>query len=103
MSARVIIGIVSFSIFMTGLFVANLLVTILIGEINRKRQDDNLVSYWGFTPPKMTRIFSEYRRLYPDGRLNVYVWTAFAIAMIGLVSAGVCLGILGPPAPPSRP
>ena len=60
MNARVITGIVSFSLALTGLFLANMFLAMMIGEISRKRQDGSLVSYFGFTFPKMWRIFGEY-------------------------------------------
>ena len=95
MSARVITGIISFCIAMTGLFSANMLLTMMIGEINRKRQDGNLVSYFGFTFPKMLRIFGEYRSSYPAGHLHMYALAAFAVAIMGLISVAVCLHIIG--------
>jgi len=95
MNARVITGIISFCFTLTGLFLANMLLTMMIGEINRKRQDGNLVSYVGFTFPKMLRIFNEYRTSYPNGKLHIYALTAFVFAMIGLVSVAVCLRIAG--------
>lgn len=67
----------------------------MIGEINRKRQDGNLVSYIGFTGPKILRICSEYQRSYPDGKALIYAVAAFALAMSGLVGVAVCLRIIG--------
>lgn len=62
MSERLIVGmILSFCFAMSGAFLANMFLTMMIGEINRKRQGGNLVSYFGFTFPKVVRIFSEYR------------------------------------------
>jgi hypothetical protein len=52
----------------------------MIGEINRKRQEGNLVSFFGFTPLKTLRIFLEYRSLYPDGKLHIY-----SLAAVGRV------------------
>jgi hypothetical protein len=69
--------------------------TMIIGEINRKRQEGNVISYFGFTFPKLLRIFREYRKSYPDGKLHIYSLAAFAIAMIALISVGVCIGIIG--------
>jgi hypothetical protein len=69
----------------------------MIGEINRKKQEGNLVSYFGFTLPKMLRIFHEYRRLYPCGRLHIFALATFALALIGLISLAVC--IFGPNQP----
>jgi hypothetical protein len=72
LSTRLITGIVSFCFALTGLFVANMVLTMMIGEINRKRQEGSLVSYLGFSFPKILRIFGAYRHLYPrwkDARL----------------------------------
>jgi hypothetical protein len=95
MSARAITGIISFCVTMTGLFLANMFLTMMIGEINRKRPDGSLASCFGFTFPKMVRIFAEYRSSYPNGKLHIYAWAAFALAMIGLISVAVCLHIIG--------
>jgi hypothetical protein len=95
MNERIIVGIVCFCVAMTGLFLANLFLTIMIGEVNRKRTDGNLVSYIGFTGPKILRICSEYRRSYPDGKVMIYAVCAFVLAMIGLVGVAVCLRIIG--------
>jgi hypothetical protein len=95
MSARVIAGIISLCVAMTCLFLANMFLTMMIGEINRKRQAGSLVSYFGFTFPKMLRIFAEYRRSYPEGNVHIYALTAYALAIIGLGSVAVCLRIFG--------
>jgi hypothetical protein len=61
----------------------------------KRRQEGNLVSYFGFTFPKLLRIFREYRSLYPDGKLRIYLLAAFAIAMSALISVAVCIGAVG--------
>jgi tellurite resistance protein TehA-like permease len=94
MSQRAIAGIISFCFVLTGLFLANMFLMMMIGEINRKREEANLISYFGFTFPKMLRIFGEYRRSYPNGKLHVYAVGAFGLAMIGLISVAVCLRVL---------
>jgi hypothetical protein len=88
-------GIASFSIFMTGIILANMLMVMMIGEVNRKRQDGNLVSYFGFTFFKLARIFGEYRKSYPDGKLHIYVLLAFATALSALVGVAICLRTRG--------
>ena len=93
-TTRTVIGIVSFCFALTGLFSANMFLMMMIGEINRKREDENLVSYFGFTFFKMLRIFDEYRRSYPTGKLHVYALSAFGLAMLGLISVAVCLRII---------
>jgi hypothetical protein len=95
MSTRAITGIISFCIAMTGIFLANMFLMMMIGEINRKRPDGNLVSYFGFAPLKVIRIFGEYRGLYPNGRMHMYSFAAIACTMIGLASTAVCFRIIG--------
>jgi hypothetical protein len=92
MSARVITGVISFCIALTGFFLANMFVTMMIGEINRRRQDGSLISYFGFTFPKMLRIFGEYRSSYPGGSMHIYALVAFGLAIIGLIGVAAGLG-----------
>lgn len=91
MNTKSIVGLVSFSVAITGLVVANMFLMMMIGEINRKRQNASLVSYFGFTFPKMLLIFDEYRSSYPDGSKHIYAILAFALAIVGL--AGVAAGL----------
>ena len=95
MSVRVITGTVSFCVAMTGLFLANMFLFMMIGEVNRKRPEGNLISYLGFTFPKVQRIFREYRNSYPTGNLHVCTAGAFALAVLGLLGVAVCLHIIG--------
>lgn len=95
MTARAVTGIVSFGIAGTCLVLANIFLTMMIGEINRKRQDGDLVSYFGFTFPKVKRIVDEYLRSYPMGKLYLLMSTAFIVAIVGLITAMVCIGIIG--------
>ena len=95
MSTRLIIGIASLCAVITCLIVANMFLFMMIGEINRKREEGNYVSYFGFAFPKMQRIFREYRLKYPNGRLHIYALVAFAVAMVGLLGAARALGFFG--------
>lgn len=90
-----IAGISLFCLAISAVFLTNLLVTMMIGEINRKRREDDLISYFGFTFPKMLRIFREYRRLYSSGKLHIYAVVTFGIAMVSLVIVAICLHIIG--------
>lgn len=89
LSTRLFITAASLCVAMTGIVLGNLLLYMMIGEINRKREEPDLVSHFGFTLPKYLRILSEYRRLYPTGRL--YSLNLIAIC---LVFAGVITGIV---------
>jgi len=95
MTVRMLTGIVSFCLFMTGIVLANMFLFMMIGEVNRKRQDGSLVSYFGFTFSRLTHIFGEYRRAYPAGKTHIYALVAFAVAMAGLLSVAVCMRIIG--------
>jgi len=95
-SLWLVIGIIAFCLALSGVISANMLVIMMIGEINRKREDGKLISYFGFTPPKTMRIFAEYRRLYPDGKLHIYALAVFALAMIALIIVGVLYMTLMP-------
>jgi hypothetical protein len=95
MSTRVVVGIVSLCVFATGLIVANMFLYMMIGEINRKRAEGNLVSYFGFAFPKIQRIFNEYRLKYPNGKLHIYVLLAFAVAMVSALGVARALGFFG--------
>jgi hypothetical protein len=94
-SARIIIGIISFSVGMTAIFAGNMFTIMMIGEINRKRQEEDLVSYFGYTPLKIIRIFREYRRLYTYGKLHVLTFAALALAFIGVLGAAIAFHIIG--------
>lgn len=95
MNRSIVVALIAFCIAMIGLTLANQLFTIMIGEINRKRGEGNLVSYFGFTPPKVQRIFSEYRSSYPSGKLHILSLAAFLVGMSGLVSVAVCFWMNG--------
>ena len=95
-SLWLVIGIIAFCLALSGVISANMFVIMMIGEINRKREDGKLISYFGFTPPKTMRIFAEYRRLYPDGKLHIYALAVFALAMIALIIVGVLYMTLMP-------
>ena len=95
MSTRAIIFIISFGVAMNVVFLGSMFLMMMIGEINRKRQEGNLVSYFCFTFPKMLRIFREYRSLYPQGNLHIYALITLALVVLGLTGVAVCLLILG--------
>ena len=90
MSATVVILGMSLAALMAAGTIVNYVMTIMIGEINRKRGENNVVSYWGSTPLKVIGILTEYRKAYPDGRLHLYCLVALsAFGASGLVIFGV--------------
>jgi len=92
---RVILGIASLSFAVTGLVVANMFTTMMIGEINRKKADEQRVSYFGFTASKMGRIVADYKALYPRGKMHIFSRLAFAFAVLGLIGVAGALGFFG--------
>ncbi|MGA7615721.1 MAG: hypothetical protein WBX15_11150 [Thermoanaerobaculia bacterium] len=78
---------------MSGAFLANIFLTMMIGEINRKRDDGNLVSYFGFTLPKLVRIWQAYRDYYPNGRLHLYAALSTVSMFAGVFGMLMSLGI----------
>lgn len=89
MNLWLVIGIIAFCVALSGVILANMFVLMMIGEINRKKEDGRLISYFGFTPPKTVQIFTEYRRSYPNGKLHIYALAVFAIAVIALIVVAV--------------
>ena len=66
-----------------------------IGEVNRKRPDDQQISYLGIYTEKMAKIRSEYRRLYPSGCVD-HVRLAFQIAgFVFLLAAVITMRFFG--------
>jgi hypothetical protein len=91
MSITVVVAIIALCLMISAGFSANMILIMMIGEINRKRPEGNLISYFGFTYFKMRRIFREYRRLYPGGKLHIYWHISNAAAVIGVITVFVCL------------
>ena len=60
----------------------------MIGEINGRLPENERISYLGFHLGKLIRIWREYRRLYPTGRLHIH---AAVLAVVGWVF-GICSG-----------
>jgi hypothetical protein len=56
----------------SGIIGANLVLFAMIGEINRKLPERDRISYIFGYYAKYRRIFNEYRRLYPNGRLLLW-------------------------------
>jgi hypothetical protein len=79
----------------SGCILANMFLLMMIGEINRKKEDGKVISYFGFTPGKMVRIFKEYRSLYPNGKLHLLALASFGAAVICLIGVAVCLQAVG--------
>jgi hypothetical protein len=95
MSTRDIVALTSFGVGLSGAFLANMLILMMIGEINRKTSEERLISYFGYTLSKVVRIFREYRSAYPEGKLHVYTFAAIALAVFSMLSFAISFGIIG--------
>lgn len=88
-------GIALFCVYMTGIFLGNVFLLMMIGEVNRKRPDGNQISYFGFHLFKIARIFSEYRGSHPEGKIHIYTSISVAAAFSTLVGVAVCTRVIG--------
>ena len=60
----------------------------MMNAVNLKKKDNEKIPWIGFYPGKFWRVIKEYRYLYPDGHIHIYIWRTFAVSltcMIGLV------------------
>jgi hypothetical protein len=89
MNTKEIIGGISFCILMIGVARGNIIQARMIREINRKRQGNSLISYFGFTPSKNIQIIREYRDAYPEGKLYLHHSIAIALLVIGMIGCMV--------------
>jgi len=64
-----------------------------VGEVNRKLPDDQQISYWGMYTSKRLKIKDQYRKLYPNGRLDrvVFLWeiAGFILVFFFAMSSGL--------------
>jgi hypothetical protein len=74
-------------------FMCTFFLTIMIGEINRKRAAGSLISYSAYTPSKVLRVFREYRSLYPSGKLHICALIMYVADVLGLIMVAVWLSI----------
>lgn len=95
MNEYLLAALVSMCLALSGGFLSNMFLLMMIGEINRKKNERDLIPYFGFSPPKMIRVFDAYRKTYPHGRLHIYMLAAFAFVVIGLVGVMVLLTLMG--------
>ena len=92
---RVITGVLFFCLGLTAAIASFIFTTRMISEINGQRQADNQIDILGSSRSKRLRIFSEYRRLYPKGRLDYYANASFIAMMISLLIVAVSFHIIG--------
>jgi hypothetical protein len=76
---------------MTGIFYANRMTYAMITEINRQQPKDRQVSYFWFSKAQKSKLYQEYRQLYPEDKLGKRRRRAYAATVIGLVASAMCL------------
>lgn len=81
MNSTLIIAVILLAMAVGAAISGNLFFTMMIGELNRKRTDDNQISQFFFTPTKVINIWKEYRRQYPGGRFLRLVYISGLIAL----------------------
>ena len=96
MNALTVLAIVCFSVGLSAGLLGTLLGFAMTGEVNRKRSSGDQIPYFNFQPWKRMELLSEYRRLFPEGRLHVYIFAAVAVTAIGVFGALLCIYVMGP-------
>jgi hypothetical protein len=94
-SPRLVIGTALFVVSVSLLLCSGFLMFAMIGEVNRKLPDQEQISYLGGHPGKYMTIIREYRRLYPEGRLTMYLWTSVLLGFALLAVSAVVFGFFG--------
>lgn len=92
LTPRMIVGIISLCITAMGGILGSVFQSMMIDEINRQRQNGNLVSYF-FAPLKTVPIIREYHDLYPNGKLRLCWLTATGMAALGILGTAIAVGI----------
>jgi hypothetical protein len=70
MTPRIILAIAAFLAALICIVSGNVAMYSMMVRMNRILPATEQIGYLGFNPAKILRIFREYRRLYPQGRLN---------------------------------
>lgn len=68
------------------ILVANFLVYIMVGEVNRKLADDQQIKYLFWYPGKLDRVKRLYRQFYPQSRLVLAFHICAVLGMLLLLA-----------------
>ncbi len=93
MTTRIILAIAALSLSATCMISAGFVMYAMIGKVNRKLPDNAQIGYLGFYWSKIRRIFGEYRRFYPDGRLTTLYKALTATGCVALILCAWVIGI----------
>jgi hypothetical protein len=80
-----VIGIVLFLMAQSCILLSGFVMFAMIGQINRKLPDNQQISYLNGNVIKTVQVFSEYRRLYPEGRLHTLTKSFFGLGIVLLI------------------
>jgi hypothetical protein len=72
---------VLFCLATVGIFLSNLFLIVIIGELNKRRRQSNQLSIFFLMPWRISAIFNEYRLRYPEGRFLRYVYIGLIVGM----------------------
>ena len=99
MTNKFIIVAICFVVAQTLIISSGYFVYAMIGEVNRKLPETRQIPYffgdrgkYQLMLNKYPAIFSEYRKYYPDGRLNTAFWSTF---VLGMAAMGIVAWMLG--------
>ena len=72
---------------------SSLVISAMIGEVNRRLPDDQQVSYlWGY-PGKLSGIREQYKRFYPKGKLSKVLTVLEALVLIVMATCALIDGL----------
>jgi len=91
MTARLIVGVISFFVMMTGVALGNIAIYSMVECINRTRTVGTEVSQFWWWPGKLQQVLLEYKTLFPAGKFHMYFRVAIALLFGGLVGLAVCI------------
>jgi hypothetical protein len=78
------ISIICFALFVTCFVVANFINSAIIGAVNLKSKEEDRFSHFGWNFDKANKVRSRYKKLYPNGRLQMYYRLLFATGLFFL-------------------
>ena len=90
MSPRDLVALLSLLAGLGSAFLANVFIQLMAERIDQKGGTEVPLF---MPPPVMVRVFREYRGLYPDGRLHVYLVAAMLSAALSMLVFAVSFGL----------
>lgn len=93
MSARGIIGIVAVAGVIGFGMVTSMIANDMVDKVNAQLSSERRFSLLFWYAPKTLRLWGEYRRLFPSGKLLRAYWAMVALACGCLLCAGWAIGL----------